>query len=462
MEIKKKRLRNKVVVLVIILLFTPKISHAETNSNTERDGQTIINMEDKPIIELLSEEPGAELNVPFFEIIYAITPTTGSFIDEVFVKVDGEFDRYLFRSITSSVMIEPGRKIADARLFLPTESEAHRFELVAIDSTGAMATYSFEEPFYMNESPGLPALFLEDITTYEADGVKKGFVNNRIHLEIDRAARDEQFPTLTEQLLDSLITREAQLLAGPDQNDRVTIEVAPFSFEEFHQILFEIRQFSSGLIKRGALEEIDPTTVSLDPRDEKHAARPMTITSDMVQTGWVPGLFLRKYQANLLRFKFTLSEENYLLHKYFPSTDLGRSLFYQRADDAVRQIDGIRVIDPLPMFPYIWVELDENSPNELIEKAQKVMRESADVFDQAEMVLINDFLNGEPFYEEVHRQVPVVINVNGTVGSLSSVKWIGITPTMKSTYRTIISLPIIYLSFIFCVYLWNRVRFRPK
>ncbi|WP_267913045.1 hypothetical protein [Enterococcus casseliflavus] len=30
MEIKKKRLRNKVVVLVIILLFTPKISHAET------------------------------------------------------------------------------------------------------------------------------------------------------------------------------------------------------------------------------------------------------------------------------------------------------------------------------------------------------------------------------------------------------------------------------------------------
>lgn len=114
------------------------------------------------------------------------------------------------------------------------------------------------------------------------------------------------------------------------------------------------------------------------------------------------------------------------------------------------------------MFPYIWVELDENSPNELIEKAQKVMRESADVFDQAEMVLINDFLNGEPFYEEVHRQVPVVINENGTVGSLFSVKWIGITPTMKSTYRTIISLPIIYLCFIFCVYLWNRVRFRPK
>ncbi|MEB6179657.1 hypothetical protein MXF01_02935 [Enterococcus casseliflavus] len=188
----------------------------------------------------------------------------------------------------------------------------------------------------------------------------------------------------------------------------------------------------------------------------------MTITSDMVQTGWVPGLFLRKYQANLLRFKFTLSEENYLLHKYFPSTDLGRSLFYQRADDAVRQIDGIRVIDPLPMFPYIWVELDENSPNELIEKAQKVMRESADVFDQAEMVLINDFINGEPFYEEVHRQVPVVINENGTVGSLSSVKWIGITPTMKSTYRTIISLPIIYLCFILFVYLWNRVRFRPK
>ena len=59
---------------------------------------------------------------------------------------------------------------------------------------------------------------------------------------------------------------------------------------------------------------------------------------------------LRKYQANLLRFKFTLSEENYLLHKYFPSTDLGRSLFYQRADDAVRQIDGIRVIDPHRCF----------------------------------------------------------------------------------------------------------------
>lgn len=103
MEIKKKRLRNKVVVLVIILLFTPKISHAETNSNTERDGQTIINMEDKPIIELLSEEPGAELNVPFFEIIYAITPTTGSFIDEVFVKVDGgirslSFSKYHFIS----------------------------------------------------------------------------------------------------------------------------------------------------------------------------------------------------------------------------------------------------------------------------------------------------------------------------------------------------------------------------
>lgn len=106
----------------------------------------------EPLLEIVTELPDSELMIPFIELIYAVTPSAGQTLEEVYVNVNGEYDRHLYqRAIGEPKVTE--RTFGEARLFLSTDEQESRFELVAVDSSNKMTYYPIEHSFWLSENP---------------------------------------------------------------------------------------------------------------------------------------------------------------------------------------------------------------------------------------------------------------------------------------------------------------------
>ncbi|MGF2022928.1 hypothetical protein [Enterococcus casseliflavus] len=85
--------------------------------NSERNTSEPTEPLTEPLLEIVTELPDSELMIPFFELIYAVTPSEGEMLKEVYVNVNGEYDRHLYqRAIGEPKFTE--RTFGEARLFL--------------------------------------------------------------------------------------------------------------------------------------------------------------------------------------------------------------------------------------------------------------------------------------------------------------------------------------------------------
>ena len=111
--------------------------------NSERNTPEPTEPLTEPLLEIVTELPDSELMIPFFELIYAVTSSEGEMLKEVYVNVNGEYDRHLYqRAIGEPKVTE--RTFGEARLFLSSDQKESYFELVAVDSGGAVSSYFIE------------------------------------------------------------------------------------------------------------------------------------------------------------------------------------------------------------------------------------------------------------------------------------------------------------------------------
>ena len=76
----------------------------------------------EPLLEIVTELPNSELMVPFLELIYAVTPSEGQTLEEVYVNVNGEYDRHLYQKKAGEPEVTE-RTFGEARLFLSTDEQ---------------------------------------------------------------------------------------------------------------------------------------------------------------------------------------------------------------------------------------------------------------------------------------------------------------------------------------------------
>ena len=65
--------------------------------NSERNTPEPTEPLTEPLLEIVTELPNSELMVPFLELIYAVTPSEGQTLEEVYVNVNGEYDQHLYQ-----------------------------------------------------------------------------------------------------------------------------------------------------------------------------------------------------------------------------------------------------------------------------------------------------------------------------------------------------------------------------
>ncbi|MEW3522835.1 hypothetical protein AB1I57_14920, partial [Enterococcus entomosocium] len=123
--------------------------------NSERNTPEPTEPLTEPLLEIVTELPDSELMIPFLELIYAVTPSEGQMLEEVYVSVNGEYDRHLYqRAIGEPKFTE--RTFGEARLFLSADQQESKFELVAVDSSNKRTYYPIEQSFWLSENPEPP------------------------------------------------------------------------------------------------------------------------------------------------------------------------------------------------------------------------------------------------------------------------------------------------------------------
>ena len=116
-------------------------------------------------------------------MIYAVTPSEGQTLEEVYVNVNGEYDRHSYQKAGEPEVTE--RTFGEARLFLSTDEQESRFELVAVDSSNKRTYYPIEQSFWLSENPEPPLPTIADVTTEEYSGEEVTFINNRLYLQLN-------------------------------------------------------------------------------------------------------------------------------------------------------------------------------------------------------------------------------------------------------------------------------------
>ena len=132
---------NHLCLVFCVLLFCFTISHffilsvesaevSDTDSNQmEGSLAAILNSErinpeptkplTEPLLEIVTELPDSELMVPFLELIYAVTPSEGETLEEVYVKVNGVFDRHLYQKKRENLKSQSEHSVKLVSFFLP-------------------------------------------------------------------------------------------------------------------------------------------------------------------------------------------------------------------------------------------------------------------------------------------------------------------------------------------------------
>ncbi|NKD28651.1 hypothetical protein HED39_04925 [Enterococcus casseliflavus] len=399
----------------------------------------------EPLLEIVTELPNSELMVPFLELIYAVTPSEGQTLEEVYVNVNGEYDQHLYQKKAGEPEVTE-RTFGEARLFLSTDEQESRFELVAVDSSNKMTYYPIEQSFWLSENPEPPSPTIADVTTEDYYGKEVTFINNRVHLQLNHETytqkNDEGFETMLDLVLDEFSYYDMELVAGPDRNDRVVVQLKQTSYEELGRLISDLNLFTRDVIANGRREEIDLAAAERLPKTEEPVNRSVEFTPEMLKIGWVPGLFFRRYQDNVVGFKLH-EETTFLSPESFPETYLSKALIKEKIDEAVATIGGVRLEENRPSYPYVEVGVAGNTPRNLVKKGQQLLTDYPEVFSKGYVIIReSQKLHSVPdvylrrwrvmsTFEERNYPIWATINRNGTVSSIYKMGLRGLPTIVK-------------------------------
>ena len=297
----------------------------------------------------------------------------------------------------------------------------------------------------MSENPKPPLPTIADVTTEDYYGEEVTFINNRLHLQLNGESftRENEggFETMLDLVLDEFSYYDMELIAGPDRNDRVVVQLKQTSYEELGRLISDLRLFTRDVITNGRKEEIDLAAAERLPKTEEPVNRSVEFKPEMLKIGWVPGLFFRRYQDNVIMFKFH-EESAFLNSESFPETYLSKALIKEKIDEVVAVIDGVRLEENRLSYPYVKVGVAGNTPRNLVKKGQQLVTDYPEVFSEAYIVIresqkLHDVSTVYlrrwrvlSIFEERIYSVLGIINPNGTVSSLTSMGWDGVTVSM--------------------------------
>ena len=413
--------------------------------NSERNTPEPTEPLTEPLLEIVTELPDSELMIPFFELIYAVTPSEGEMLKEVYVNVNGEYDRHLYqRAIGEPKVTE--RTFGEARLFLSSDQKESYFELVAVDSGGAVSSYFIEQSFWLSENPKPPLPTIADVTTEDYYGEEVTFINNRLHLQLNGESftRENEggFETMLDLVLDEFSYYDMELIAGPDRNDRVVVQLKQTSYKELGRLISDLKLFTYDVIANGRREEIGLAAAERLPKTEEPVNRSVEFKPEMLKIGWVPGLFFRRYQDNVIMFKFH-EESAFLNPESFPETYLSKALIKEKIDEAVATIGGVRLEENRPSYPYVEVGVAGNTPRNLVKKGQQLLTDYPEVFSKGYVIIReSQKLHSVPdvylrrwrvmsTFEERNYPIWATINRNGTVSSIYKMGLRGLPTIVK-------------------------------
>ena len=399
----------------------------------------------EPLLEIVTELPDSELMIPFIELIYAVTPSAGQTLEEVYVNVNGEYDRHLYQRVIGEPKVTE-RTFGEARLFLSTDEQESRFELVVVDSSNARTHYLIQQPFWLSENPEPSSPTIADVTTEDYYGEEVTYINNRLHLQLndESFSRENEggFETMLDLVLDEFSYYDMELIAGPDRNDRVVIQLKQTSYEELDRLISDLKLFTYDVIANGRREEIDLAAAERLPKTEEPVNRSVEFKPEMLKIGWVPGLFFRRYQDNVVGFK--LHEETIFLNpESFPETYLSKKLINEKIDEAVATIGGVRLEENRPSYPYVEIGVGENTPRNLVKKGQQLLTDYPEVFSKGYVIIReSQKLHSVPdvylrrwrvmsTFEERNYSIWATINRNGTVSSIYKMGLRGLPTIVK-------------------------------
>ncbi|MFS0988991.1 hypothetical protein [Enterococcus casseliflavus] len=399
----------------------------------------------EPLLEIVTELPDSELMIPFFELIYAVTPSAGQTLKEVYVNVNGEYDRHLYqRAIGEPKVTE--RTFGEARLFLSTDEQESRFELVVVDSSNARTHYLIQQPFWLSENPEPSSPTIADVTTEDYYGKEVTFINNRLHLQLNNEKfvqeNEVNAKKFLDDLLDELAYYDMVLIAGPDKNARVTIQLKQTPYRELNRFICDLETFTEDIVTDGEIEEMTLAEAERLPRTEEPVNRSVEFKPEMLKVGWVPGLFFRRYQDNVVGFKLH-EETTFLNPESFPETYLSKTLLKEKIDEAVATIGGVRLEENRPSYPYVEVGVGENTPRNLVKKGQQLLTDYPEVFSKGYVIIReSQKLHSVPdvylrrwrvmsTFEERNYPIWATINRNGTVSSIYKMGLRGLPTIVK-------------------------------
>ena len=414
--------------------------------NSERNTSEPTEPLTEPLLEIVTELPNSELMVPFLELIYAVTPSEGQTLEEVYVNVNGEYDQHLYKKKAGEPEVTE-RTFGEARLFLSTDEQESRFELVAVDSSNRRTYYPIEQSFWLSENPEPPLPTIADISILDRYEGKIAFVHNRLHLqyndEILTGINEQNGETSLDQLLDELSYYDMALIAGPDKNERVTIQLKQTPYRELNRFFRDLETFTSGIVTDGEIEEMTLAEADQLPKTAAPIDRSVEFKRHMLKIGWVPGLFFRRYQDNVVGFK--LHEETIFLNpESFPETYLSKKLINEKIDEAVAAIDGVRLEENRLSYPYVQIAVGGNTPRNLVKKGQQLLTDYPEVFSKGYVIIrerqnIYGYGTTDEYkrrwrvrsnFEERNYPIWGIINPNGKITSLTSMGWDGVTVSM--------------------------------
>ena len=110
-------------------------------------------------------------------------------------------------------------------------------------------------------------------------------------------------PKILNDLLDELAYYDMVLIAGPDKNARVTIQLKQTPYRELNRFIRDLETFTEDIVTDGEIEEMTLAEAERLPRTEEPVNRSVEFKPEMLKIGWVPGLFFRRYQDNVVGFK---------------------------------------------------------------------------------------------------------------------------------------------------------------
>ena len=401
----------------------------------------------EPLLEIVTELPDSELMVPFLELIYAVTPSEGQTLEEVYVNVNGEYDRHLYqRAIGEPKFTE--RTFGEARLFLSSDQQESRFELVAVDSSNKRTYYPIEQSFWLSENPEPPSPTIADVTTEEYSGEEVTFINNRLHLQLNNEKfvqeNEVNVKKYLDDLLDELAYYDMVLIAGPDKNARVTIQLKQTPYRELKRFIRDLKTFTEDIVTDGEIEKMTLAAAERLRRTEEPVNRSVEFKPEMLKIGWVPGLFFRRYQDNVVGFKLH-EETTFLNPESFPETYLSKKLLKEKIDEAVATIGGVRLEENQPIYPSVKVGVAGNTPRNLVKKGQQLLTDYPEVFSKG-YVIIRGRQNNYGYtttaeykrrwrvmstFEERNYPIWATINRNGTVSSIYKMGLRGLPTIVK-------------------------------